>query len=359
MAAKTALAPSDFVHLHNHTQYSLLDGLTKVPALIDFVKGEGMEAVAMTDHGTLSGAIEFYKAAGAGGIKPIIGMEGYVAARSHKDKDPAKDKVYYHLILLAMNNAGYQNLMRLSTIANLEGTYYKPRVDHELLEKYNDGLIVLSGCIGGEVADNLRQGQYDKAKQIATWYKKIFGDRYYIEVQDHGHPDHPSNWSEQQTVNEQLIKLAAELGIQCVVTCDAHYLRHQDQEAHEILLCVQTGSFLSDEKRLSLKQFELHVADPKEVITRWGTEHPEFIRNTREIADRCNVTIELGKILIPKFPIPEEETEKSYLGKLVYRGLSWRYGGVHSEAQASLSVAAAKKPCNPALSNALNTSLAL
>ena len=349
MAAKAALVPSDFVHLHNHTQYSLLDGLTKVPALIDFVKSAGMEAVAMTDHGTLSGAIEFYKAADAGDVKPIIGMEGYVAARSHKDKDPAKDKAYYHLILLAMNNAGYQNLMRLSTIANLEGTYYKPRVDHELLEKYNDGLIVLSGCIGGEVADNLRQGQYDKAEEIAAWYKKTFGDRYYIEVQDHGHPEHPSNWSEQQRVNGQLIKLAVELGIKCVVTCDAHYLKHEDQEAHEILLCVQTGSFLSDEKRMSLKEFELHVANPKEVIKRWGTEHPDFIRNTREIADRCNVTIELGKILIPKFPIPKDETEKSYLDKLVYRGLSWRYGGVSPEKQGSLSVAAAKKTLQPAI----------
>src|SRR5688572_16062030 len=212
MAAKTAdLAPSDYVHLHNHTQYSLLDGLTKVPALIEFVKDSGMKAVAQTDHGTLSGAIEFYKAANAQDVKPIIGMEGYVAARTIADKDPGKDKQYYHLILLAMNNEGYQNLMRLSTKANLEGFYYKPRIDHILLEKYNEGLIVLSGCIGGEVADAIRQGQYDQAVEIAKWYKRIFGDRYYIEVQDHGHPEHPSLWDEQVRVNEQLFKLAAEL----------------------------------------------------------------------------------------------------------------------------------------------------
>src|SRR5688572_22269549 len=191
------LQPSDYVHLHNHTQYSLLDGLTKVPALLDYAKETGMVAVAQTDHGTLSGAIEFYKEATNKGVKPIIGMETYVASRTMADKEPGKDKVYYHLILLAMNNTGYQNLMKLSTIANLQGFYYKPRVDHVVLEKYNEGIIALSGCIGGEVGDRLRQGQYDQAIEIAQWYKKVFGDRYYIEVQDHGHPDHPSQWDEQ------------------------------------------------------------------------------------------------------------------------------------------------------------------
>lgn len=335
--------PSDYVHLHNHTQYSLLDGLTKVPALVDYVKETGMEAVAMTDHGTLSGAIDFYKTTTAAGVKPIIGMEGYVAARTIADKEPGKDKVYYHLILLAMNNKGYRNLMRLSTIANLEGTYYKPRVDHDLLEKYNEGLIILSGCIGGEVADAIRQGQYEKAKEVASWYKSVFGDRYYIEVQDHGHPNHPSKWDEQVAANKQLITLAEELDIPCVITCDAHYLRHEDQEAHEILLCVQTGSFLSDDKRMSLKDFELHVTDPNEIIERWGTEYPDFIRNTKAIADRCNVTIELGKILIPKFPVPEGEDEQSYLHKLVYQGLAWRYGGVDEDASHDLTITAAKK----------------
>src|SRR5690606_21973571 len=189
----------------------------------------------------------------------IIGMETYVASRTLAEKDPSKDKVYYHLTLLAMNNKGYENLMRLSTIANMQGFYYKPRVDHVVLEKYNEGLIVLSGCIGGELGENIRQGQHDKAKEIAGWYKKVFGDRYYIEVQDHGHPNHPSKWDEQTKVNEQLTGLAKELDVPCVVTCDAHYLKHEDQMAHEILLCVQTGSFLSDERRMSLANFELHV----------------------------------------------------------------------------------------------------
>jgi DNA polymerase III subunit alpha len=322
-----ALKPKDFVHLHNHTQYSLLDGLTKVPALMKHVKSLGMEAIAMTDHGTLSGTVEFYKEAGASGLKPIIGMETYVAARSHTDKDPAKDKIYYHLILLAMNNTGYQNLMQLSTIANLQGFYYKPRIDHDLLKRYSEGLIVLSGCIGGEIADAFRQSQDAQAKKTAAWYKKIFGDRYYLEVQDHGHPDHPSRWGEQTAANEKLLALGKELDIPCVVSADAHYLRHEDQDAHEILLCVQTGSFLSDDKRMSLRNFELHVNDPKEIIARWGKQHPEVITNTSVIARRCKVELDLGKILIPNFPVPNGETEKSYLHKLVYRGLAWRYGG--------------------------------
>ncbi len=341
--AVTSLAVGDYVHLHNHTQYSLLDGLTKVPALVDYVKESGMVAVAQTDHGTLSGAIEFYKAATDKGVKPLIGMETYVAARTLGEKEPGKDKMYYHLILIAMNNTGYRNLMQLSTTANLEGFYYKPRVDHVILEKYNEGLIVLSGCIGGELGDRLREGQYDQAKEIALWYKKIFGDRYYIEVQDHGHPKHPSKWDEQVRVNEGLIKLAKELSIPMVVTCDAHYLSHGDQQAHEILLCVQTGSFLSDEKRMSLANFELHVTDPNEIIKRWGADYPEAITNTRAIADRCNVEIELGKILIPKFPVPEGETEKTYLDKLVFQGLAERYAKVDRDKAIAMSIPEVKK----------------
>jgi DNA polymerase III subunit alpha len=323
--AKVQLDASDFVHLHNHTQYSLLDGLTKVPELVDYVKEKGMVAVAQTDHGTLSGNIDFYKAATAGGIKPILGMETYVASRTIHDKEPGKDKLYYHLILLATNETGYKNLMKLSTIANLEGFYYKPRVDHILLEKYSEGLIVLSGCIGGEVGDAIRQGQMDQAREIASWYKKVFGDRYYIEVQDHGHPEHPSKWDEQVKVNVELLKLAEELDIEPVVTGDAHYLKHQDQQAHEILLCVQTGSFMSDEKRMSLANFELHVTDPKEIIERWKNLCPQAVKNTRVIADRCNFEFELGKILIPKFPVPKGETEKTFLDKLVFQGLAENY----------------------------------
>jgi DNA polymerase III subunit alpha len=337
------LSSSDYVHLHNHTQYSLLDGLTKIPALVDQVKKYDMTAVAITDHGTMSGAVELYKEAMAAGVKPIIGMEAYVATRTHQDKDPEHDRNYFHLTLLAMNQTGYMNLMRLSTIANLDGFYYRPRVDKALLKQYNAGLIVLSGCIGGEVSDALRQDQYELARQTAQWYKDVFGDRYYIELQDHGHPQHPTAWHEQDKVNNQLLKLSAELKVPAVVTCDAHYLTHADQEAHEILLCVQTGAFLSDEQRFSLKEFELHVANPKEIIERWGKDHPELITNTSRIAERCDVEIDLGKILIPKFPVPKGETEKSLLEKQVWRGLAWRYGGKSRPTAAKLSLAEAKK----------------
>ncbi len=337
------LKASDYVHLHNHTQYSLLDGLTKVPALMEYIEKKSMTAVAITDHGTLSGAIEFYKEASAKGIKPIIGMETYIAARTHLDKEALIDKPNFHLILLAMNNKGYENLMRLSTIANLDGFYYKPRIDHDLLEKYSEGLIVLSGCIGGEVGDLLRQNQYDQAKEIAAWYKKIFGDRYYIEIQDHGHPNHPAKWDEQVEVTKHALKLANELNIECVLTSDAHYLRKKDETAHEILLCVQTGSFLSDEKRMSLKDFELNVTDPLEVIDRWGDDYPELISNTKKIADRCSVEIKLGDILIPKFDVPEGKTEKSYLIENVYRGLAYRYGGKTESESSKLTVEQAQK----------------
>ncbi len=333
----------DFVHLHNHSQFSLLDGLTKIPALIDKVSREGMQAVAITDHGTMSGAIEFYKAARAANVKPIIGMETYVAARKIADRDPSKDKSNYHLILLAMDNHGYENLMRLSTIANLEGFYYKPRIDHQLLEKYHQGLIVLSGCIGGEVGDALRQGQYEQAKQIAKWYKALFDDRYYLEIQDHGHKDHPHAWSEQVQITKDTLRLAHELDIECVLTCDAHYLEAKDKEAHEVLLCIQTGSYLSDENRMSLKEFDLHVTAPKEVISRWGGTHPQLITNTSQIAARCKVELSLGNILIPQFPLAAGVTEKSFLQKLTYQGLAWRYGGVTQKKAASLTLPQIKK----------------
>lgn len=323
--ATSSLTASDFVHLHNHSYHSVLDGLTKLGDLAKKVKEYGMEASAVTDHGTMSGVLEFYKAAKAEGIKPILGIETYVAARTRFDRDPSKDKMRYHLTVLAMNNVGYANLMKLSTKANLEGMYYKPRVDHDLLEELNEGLIVLSGCASGEVGESLRNDDYKAAKEYAQWYKSVFGDRYYLELQDHGHPDSPTNWDVQVKINEGLKKIAKELDIPMVVTCDGHYLTHAYQDAHEILLCVGTGSFLSDEKRMSLKDFELHLTDPQDIIKRWGAEMPEVIRNTKAIADRCSVELDLGNILIPKYPTPNGETEHDYLEKLVYRGVAVRY----------------------------------
>jgi DNA polymerase III subunit alpha len=337
------LSPSDYVHLHNHTHHSLLDGLTKVDELVQAVKDMGMHSVAITDHGTMSGAVEFYKAAKDTDVKPIIGIETYVAARTRFDRDPAKDKARYHLILLAMNETGYKNLMILSSKANLEGMYYKPRIDHDLLEQYNEGIIALSACAGGELGENLREDNYEEAKRIASWYKSVFGDRYYLELQDHGHPDCPSKWDVQVKINEHLERLSSDLDIPCVVTSDGHYLHHDDQDAHEILLCVGTGAYLSDEKRMSLKDFELHVTDPQDIIKRWGKTNPEAVANTARIAQRCSIELELGGILIPTFPVPEGENEKTYLHKLVYQGLAWRYGGVGEEDAKSLDVEGAKK----------------
>ena len=290
-----------------------------------------MEAAAVTDHGTMSGILDYYKTAKKAGIKPILGIETYVAARSRFDRDPAKDKQRFHLTVLAMNNTGFHNLMKLSTQANLEGMYYKPRIDHDLLEELNEGLIVMSGCASGEIGVALKEDDYDRARDIAKWYKSILGDRYYLELQDHGHPKSNTHWDVQAKINEGLIKLSKELDIEMVVTCDGHYLTHDHQDAHEILLCVGTGSYLSDEKRMSLKDFELHLTDPRDIIAHWGEEYPEVIRNTKKVADRCNVEIELGRILIPKYPLPESENEHSYLLRLTYQGLLQRYNGASKE----------------------------
>ena len=330
-SSSAALKPSDFVHLHNHTFHSVLDGLTKIHDLVDKVKELGMEAAAVTDHGTMSGILDYYKTAKKAGIKPIIGIETYVATRSRFDRDPGKDKQRFHLTVLAMNNTGFHNLMKLSTRANLEGMYYKPRIDHDLLEELNDGLIVLSGCASGEIGVALKEDDYDRARDIAKWYKSIFGDRYYLELQDHGHPKSNTHWDVQEKINEGLVKLSKELDIEMVVTCDGHYLTHEYQDAHEILLCVGTGSYLSDEKRMSLKDFELHLTDPRDIIDHWGEEFPEVIRNTKKIADRCDVEIELGRILIPKYPLPDGENEHSYLLRLTYQGLLQRYNGASKE----------------------------
>ena len=236
------LKVTDFVHLHNHTHYSLLDGLTKVDELINFVKEKGMEAVAVTDHGTMSGLVDLYTTATSAGIKPILGLEAYVAARNLEDKDPSHDKERFHITLLAMNNKGFENLSRLMTIAEEKGKYYKPRIDHKVMEKYNEGLICLSGCAGSEISMAIRSDDNERARELVKWYSNVFKDRFYLEMQDHGHPESSTHWSEQNKVNNELMRIADETGLPLVVTCDAHYLHHEDQDAHEVLLCIGTGS---------------------------------------------------------------------------------------------------------------------
>ena len=343
MTKEVQLKPSDFVHLHNHTHYSLLDGLTKIPELVQFVKDQGMEAVAVTDHGTMSGLIELYKACKEAGIKPILGLEAYVAARKMTDKDPAHDKERYHVTLLAMNAKGFENLCRIMTNAEIHGKYYKPRTDHDELKKYNEGIICLSGCAGSEISEAIRAGDNKRAEELVKWYSEVFKDRFYLEMQDHGHPESATHWSEQNKINEWHMAYSKKTGLPLVVTCDAHYLHHEDQDAHEVLLCVGTAANLSDPNRMSLKEFQLHVIPPDEIISRWGKTCPEAVLNTKRIADRCNVEIELGRILIPKFPVPDGEDEKSHLDKLVFQGLVYRYAGKTDEESKKLSIAECRK----------------
>jgi len=313
-----------FVHLHNHTHYSLLDGLQKVPDMLDWVQELGQTAVAITDHGTLSGAIDFYKECKKRDIKPIIGMEAYVSPRKHTDKSTREDRTPYHLTLLATNEIGYKNLVKLSTIANLEGFYYKPRIDRDLIEKYHEGIIALTGCIGGEVGTHLLADNYEEAKSTAEWYSKTFGkDNYYLEMQPH------IGWEPQDKVNAGLRKLSKELGLGLVITGDAHYSKEEQHYAHDILLCVQTGSTIEDPNRFKLDQ-DLSIHSGASIAERFPDDL-EALENTVKIAERCNLEIELGKILIPKFEVPEGRTEREYLRELVYQGAMWRYGDIPKE----------------------------
>lgn len=337
------LQPSDFVHLHNHTHYSLLDGLTKIPELVEFVKEQGMEAVAVTDHGTMSGLVELYKTCNDAGIKPILGLEAYVAARRMEDHDPAHDKQRFHITLLAMNNQGFENLCHLMSAAEIRGRYYKPRIDHAIMEEYNEGIICLSGCAGSEISEALRANDDKRARELVKWYSEVYKDRFYLEMQDHGHPDSPSHWDVQNNINQKLQQISAETGLPLVVTCDAHYLKPEQLDTHEVLLCVGTASNLSNPNRMTMRDFELHVIPPRDIISRWEKDWPEAVRNTRRIADRCNVDLQLGRILIPKFPLPEGENEKSYLDKLVFQGLVYRYAGKKLEETTDLSVAECRK----------------
>ena len=332
------LQPSDFVHLHNHTHYSLLDGLTKVPELVEFVKNDGMEAVAVTDHGTMSGLVELYKECNAAGIKPLLGLEAYVAARKMTDKDPVHDKQRFHITLIAMNNKGFENLCRIMSNAEEHGKYYKPRTDHDELEKYNEGLICLSGCMGSEISEAIRARDDKRALELIDWYRNVFKDRFYLEMQDHGHPKSSTHSEEQRKVNEWHMAHAKELGLPLVVTCDAHYLKKEDQDAHEVLLCIGTAANLSDKNRMTLKDYDLHVIPAAEIIEHWQDTCPEAVLNTKRIADRCDVDLQLGRILIPKFPIPTDEDEKTYLDRLVFQGLAYRYAGKSLEEAEKLTV---------------------
>ena len=309
----------NFTHLHVHTEYSLLDGSNKINEYVFRVKELGMKSAAITDHGVMFGCIDFYKAAKAAGIKPILGCEVYVAPGSRFDKEKGKEEDrYYHLVLLAETQEGYQNLIKIVSYGFVDGFYYKPRVDMELLEQYHEGIIALSACLAGEVARNLARGFYEEGKEAALRYEKIFGKgNFFLELQDHGIP-------EQRQVNHELIRMSRETGIELVATNDVHYTYSSDAEAHDILLCVQTGKSLKDENRMRYEGGQYYVKSEEE-MRRLFPYAPEAIENTGKIAERCNVEIEFGVTKLPKFDVPDGYTAWEYLNKLCFEGLDKRY----------------------------------
>ena len=316
----------NFVHLHVHTHYSLLDGLTKIDELVKRVKEEGSPAVAITDHGVMYGVIEFYQKCKKEGIKPIIGVEGYMAPQSRFDKvSKVNQKSNYHLLLLAKNNQGYKNLIKLTSIAHLEGFYYKPRFDWESLEKYHEGLIASTACLGGEIPTLIRSGNLRKARERILDFNNLFGQgNFYLEIMHH--PELP----EQDMVNKELIKFSKELNIPLVATNDVHYLNEEDAEAQDILLCLQNKKKLEDTDRMSMHGGNYSFRSNKEMIELFK-DVPEAIENTLKIAEKCNVEIELGNIQLPFFEVPEGYNEGTYLRYLCEQGLKKRYGKNYKE----------------------------
>ena len=314
----------NFVHLHIHSEFSLLDGANRIKDLPVRAKELGMDAMAITDHGVMYGVIDFYKACKNEGIKPIIGCEVYVAPRSRLNKEPGIDNKYNHLILLAKNNEGYKNLSKLVSIGFVEGYYYKPRIDLEVLEKYHEGLVCLSGCLAGSLSQAILNGDIKKAEETAMWYKNLFGDDYYIEIQNNG-------IKEQVLVNQKLIEIARKLGIQLAATNDAHYLKKGDSYNHEVLLCIQTGKRLSDEDRMRFDTEELYVKSPEE-MSEYFSSFPDAIENTVKIADKCNVEFEFGHTILPNYDVPKEfGSHYDYMKKICDDGLKKRYGKNLSE----------------------------
>jgi DNA polymerase-3 subunit alpha len=321
---------SKFVHLHTHSHYSLLDGLGKIPDLVLRAKELGMDALALTDHGVMYGAIEFYKECQKLGIKPIIGVEAYIAPRKMTDKETKADGSPYHLILLSKNEAGYKNLMKITTAAHLEGYYYKPRVDKEFLKNHSEGLIALSACLGGEIPTLIQSNQKERLIAEIKSYQDIFGQDFYLELQCH------PEWPEQQKINKKLIELGKNLGVQLVATNDIHYVNYEDKDAHEILLAVQTGKNYDDQDRMTMKAFNLSMLSGDEMAKNFS-EIPEALKNTAAIADQCNLKIALGQNIMPKFPVPKKETAKTYLEKLCFAGAKNRYGEISPKAKERLN----------------------
>jgi len=316
-----------FTHLHVHSHYSLLDGLARPEQLLKQAKEMGLDALALTDHGVMYGAIEFYSLAKKMGIKPIIGCEVYLAPNSLTDKTPKIDSKFYHLVLLAKNKTGYYNLLKLVTIAELEGFYYKPRIDKEVLKKHSDGLIALSACAKGEIPSALLVDDYKKASQLAQEYQEIFGeDNFYLELQHH--PELP----DQKKINDGLLKLSKELNIPAVITTDVHYTKKEDKEAQDVLLAIQTGTDIKNQDRLSMKEMDLYFKSPEE-IEKDFSKYPELFENIKKIVDRCNLELDLGEIILPHFTTLKGEDSFQYLKKIALQNFKKIYSIKNKEAK--------------------------
>lgn len=307
-----------FAHLHLHTEYSLLDGACRINEVVEYAKQIGQKAIAITDHGVMYGAVDFYKAAKAVGIKPIIGCECYVAPRSRHNKVHGIDNERYHLVLLCKNNKGYENLAKMVSLSWTEGFYTKPRIDKELIEKYHEGIIALSGCLFGEVSQTLLRGDYEKAKEIALWYKNIFGDgNYYLEIQNH-------ELREQLEINPELIKLSEETGIPLVATNDAHYVKQEDAEVQQILICIGTNHTLGEDTGLEFKTHEFYVKSEEEMKNAFSM-CPQAVSNTAIIAEKCNVEFEFGNTKLPHFDVPNHMDHFEYFKNQCFYGLCQKF----------------------------------
>ena len=317
-----------FTHLHTHTEYSMLDGISRIPDLVYQVRDMGMEALAITDHGSLYGAVDFYSECKEAGIKPIIGCEVYVAHRSRHERN-ASERSPYHLVLLARDNAGYRNLMQLVTRGHLEGFHYRPRIDWELLEQYHQGLVCLSGCASAEVPRLIVEGSMDAARQKILQYRELFGDGYFLELQRHEHVQ------QLPAINDGLTRLGRELGIPLVVTNDAHYVRQHEAPYQDLYICIQTNTNVQDEKRLRMEDDSYYVKSPQEMHQLFS-DYPEALENTQLIADMCHVELGFGQTHLPKYATPNDIPADEYLAQLCWEGFRRRYPRPTPEAEERL-----------------------
>lgn len=323
------MTPKNFVHLHNHTEYSLLDGAARINKMVERAASLNMPACAITDHGTMFGVIDFYRAAKKAGIKPVLGCEVYMAPRHRLQKEPRLDDSPYHLLLLAKNDEGYRNLMQLVSRAFTEGFYYRPRIDRELLEEYHEGIIGLSACLGGEIPTYILKGQEEKAFEAARYFRDLFGEEdFYLELHDHGMP-------EQKQVNRVLLEISKDEGIPLAASNDVHYLKREDAGVHDILLCIQTGRTIEETDRMRFESEEFYFKSAEEMATLFK-DYPGALENTLLIADKCNLNIEFGQRHLPAFKVPEGKETRAYLEELCFKGLKERYEDVTSELEERL-----------------------